>query len=212
MIQKVPCQIERKDYDFYGDTKACYKSFKEVERKYYKYIEVPWTQPVLSSNGTLGGKVCAAYSSRTVYGDRYAYKAFDGNTTTIWTVTTLPVNLIFYSPEPIKVTNIQCRNRADGYNYTITAGKIQASNNNSTWDSLTSWTNSNASQGAVWTIELSKNVNYYNYYNILVSSGTGNEASLAEVSFTATRKSIAEGSPFDYDFYEYATTYRAAIG
>ena len=56
------------------------KAVKEIVRKYYKYEN--WTQPVLSSNGTIGiDDFAVSCSLPALTGDSYPrslYLAFDG--------------------------------------------------------------------------------------------------------------------------------------
>lgn len=64
--------------------------------------ELPdFIQPILTSNGTIGGDSFAV----TGFGssDQSVYKAFDGNYSTYWESTT---NLEFYNPDPIRISEI----------------------------------------------------------------------------------------------------------
>lgn len=89
-----------------------------------------WTQPILKANGTMGGDspACAANS---VEGSYYAWKAFDGSTSTYWgsAEEATPDWLCFYNPKPLVVSSVSFDFHTEAY----ASGEIQGSNDNSTW-------------------------------------------------------------------------------
>lgn len=153
-----------------------------------------WTQPTLTSNGTLGGDSFAVYSSRQYTANYYAYKAFDGNSTTNWLINTAnvptKVDLDFYNPNPINVTNIEITNRS-GYDTYATKADVYGSFDNVNFTLLASVENSTATTAlAKWNIDLSSNNKYYTYYriqfsDIILDSSAANRFGLNEVSITA---------------------------
>ena len=150
-----------------------YSAFVDYLADKYGSTEVAWTQPVLTSNGTLGGDSFAVYASNSYNGTTYPiYKSFDGDSSTIWYDSSVPVDVIFYNPKPLKVTNIQCQNRTDANNYAFTAGTVYGSNDNITYTQIDTFTNSDTTQGSTWDIDLSGNTNAYLYYKISFSSAT----------------------------------------
>lgn len=179
------------------------KAIKQTVRKYYKYIEGSWTRPNLTANGVMGGSSYAASASST-WSSNYAYRAFDGITTAgnCWESSASPSTLTFYSPVPIKATSFTFRNYYANTSSTNTPNTvvISGSNDNSTWTQLKSYTNTNFTANATWTVNITNN-NYYKYYRFSVSAG-GAYMFIVELDITATQRIVQEGSASDYDFYE----------
>lgn len=195
------------DYDFYKDINVC-KLYKEIIRKYYKYVA--WTQPILSANGTMGGNSFAVEASTTESGHP-AYYAFDGSDSTRWgaTSSSVPQWLTFYNPEKLKVTNIAIKNRSDIV-AGITAGIIKGSNDNINWIDIKSFTNSETAKGATWNIDLSNNINSYNYYRIYITSYLATGGSyVCIITAIITGYTITESTSSDYDFYKDVDEYKA---
>lgn len=174
-------------------------------RKYYKYIDTPWTQPVLSANGTVGGNDFACFAS-SIYSTSYpAYEAFDGviSSSSWWCSSGKSgVQYIgFYNPDRIKVTNIrfynQTANSGDGV---IASGTVQASFDNVNYIDLGTFSG-NTFGTVYFDIDLSTNTNYYNYYRIVATGYAGNYATCGELEITATIGTVVEGTEQDYDFY-----------
>ena len=141
-------------------------------------VDVDWTQPVLSSNGTLGGSdfaVDATTVDATYYG---AWRAFDGITSStdyFWRSRSLDLGAThpytIYNPTPLKITNIAYLN----YGQTIVipiSYTVQVSNDNSNWTQIASGTNSVYTAGQTWNISLSGNSNYYKYYKLMLQNGS----------------------------------------
>ena len=95
------------------DGSGIYSAFVEYMADLYdgmQPIEVAWVQPVLTSNGTMGGNSFACTDDKH-YSDRSAYCLFDNNSSTGWntyecaspTVGTVTI----YNPDPLKITSIQ---------------------------------------------------------------------------------------------------------
>ena len=156
-------------------------------------IEVQWIRPNLTANGTLGGDSFAV-GGDTQYSTRYYYCAVDGLNNTFWDSANSTANhyYIFYNPDALKVTSLTIKNDSypDGYSYSSAAGYVQGSNNGSSWTTITSYTNSSTGKGAEWTIDLSSNTTFYNYYRIVSTQNAGGLANwnwaIAELNITAT--------------------------
>lgn len=133
--------------------------------------DVVWNRPNLSSDGTVGGSSFACYAD-SEYSSYYAYKAFDGNITNagswISTNTTYPHYLVFYSPTPIKISNLQIYNRPSG-SYVPKDYTLYGSNTGSSWTFLTSGTNTVSGGGSSWYIYPSSS-SYYKYYKFEATS------------------------------------------
>lgn len=94
-----------------------------------------YIQPLLSSNGMLGGSVnaCSGTSEQTS-----AYYAFDGNTETKWQTGTpsTPQSVVFYDPDGFVPTGAVI-SFVNGEVYA--SGEVFGSNDNSDWVSLTTF-------------------------------------------------------------------------
>lgn len=153
-----------------------------------------FVQPTLSANGTVGGDSFAVQSSGTysASGSNHdTYHAFDNNPNTWWHSTSgMPEWITFYNPVELNVTKLTIQN-PDTNNGQLSAGVVQASNDNSTWTDLKSWTNSVSGGLATWDIDLSSNTNSYKYYRIYITSSAyhhqqGNFAIINQINITAT--------------------------
>ena len=70
---------------------------------------------------------------------------------------------------------------------------------------LKAFTNATTAASGVWTIDLSDNTNYYNYYRFLIISGgysTSTSTSIAEIGLTATQLYPQLSDSSNYDFYK----------
>lgn len=122
-----------------------------------------FTQPTLSSNGTMGGSSFATTADHETNGNNPAWYVFDGNDNTYWRGGNVPGYIDFYNPKAMVVKNIRW-----GYFYSHpTAGNVQGSNDGSTWENIIDWTNGSSSD---FDIDLSSNTTAYKYYRINVSS------------------------------------------
>lgn len=171
-------------------SKSEYNEFVSYIANYYNSspsTPVPFIQPILSANGTLGGDDFAVYANTEFSDGNYPiWKAFNGDTTTGWATNRNPVpsNVIIYNPQALNVTLITITNR--GNNENVTGGAIYASNDNSNWTKLTDFTNSNTYEYGVWAIDLSSNNGFYNYYKIECTSFTSGNAGFNNVAITAS--------------------------
>lgn len=154
-------------------------------------VEVTWSQPKLTANGTIGGKKFAVEADGEYTGNNKAFHAFDNNASTFWRSTPwLPKSITFYNPNPLKVTNLKIYN-ANKYEPYIVDYVVYGSNNNSSWTKLTSGTNTNYTIGSSWNISMSSNKSYYKYYKIKTETcrtSGGQYAIIAECKITATTK------------------------
>ena len=136
------------------------------------YSDVPFTPPILTANGTIGGNAFAVYASSENSPKNYgAWRCFDDASTTYYwqSALTSPVYYTIYNPTPIKISNIHLKNRSSSRRG-WTSGSVQGSNDNSNWTNiLSSWTNSAVTAGAEWDIAANSSVNY-KYNRITFSS------------------------------------------
>lgn len=194
------------------------KAVKEIVRKYYKYES--WTQPVLSSNGTIGvDDFAVSCSLPALTGDPYPrslYLAFDGiignaeNRFQSVSNTTNPQYIIVYSKNSLNIKSITFYQMTQETYYYIKAITIQGSNNGSDWTDLQTWTSN--SYVANFTVDLSSNLEYYNYYRFYITNRAYYDSSNAylmiqEISMTGTQ--AVESTESDYDFYVDKDIYKA---
>lgn len=206
------------DYDFYRDINL-YKTVQRTERKYFKYSTSSWTRPILTDstgNGTVGASSFAVQASSESSSSYEAWRAMNdkyisgnynwlsnGSDTTNW--------YEIYNEIPLNITNFHIYNySATGSSAVPTAGKVQISDDGTTWTDIKSWTNSTTGARSQWDISLSSNTAYSKYYRILFTANyAGNNTlyGLNELQITATQKKVIEGTSSDYAFYVDVETY-----
>ena len=173
--------------DFYN------KCVEEFENEGNTPLGLPWTQPALSANGTMGGNSFAVSSNRTQYSACDVYGAFDGSTVddnklfhTEQGVTTGYIDI--YNPIPLNITNFTIWNQGNA-NRASSAGVIYGSDNGSDWIQITTYTNSVQTASGTWDIDLSSNTKYYKYYRIeSASGGSDSYWTIKEIKITATQQ------------------------
>ena len=182
-----------------------YNFISSTERKYYKYSYAAFAQPVLTSEVPIGGSSFAVIGGG--YNNNYAWKAFDNDQSTVAGMTTNGARnvLTIYNPNPLNITALTMTQSTY-----IRTGTVSASNDNANWTDLTTISTSVSGD---YTIDLSSNTNYYQYYKL-----TMNTASYAlsgqyfwypyEITITATEKTTVESTSSDYDFYIDFTKYK----
>ena len=187
---------ERYGYpDFYNKCLEEYQNSTDVG--------LSWQQPILTSNGIMGGDSFAVEASYE-YTNQPAWKAFDGADDTSYGSNTnnTPFWVTFYEPTSLKVSSLKLLNRTDVATTNANI-EIQACDDNKTWETLTSLTQTIAANGA---IEIPVNsTNYYKYYRINFVSfsmpSTAYNCSLREIVITATTKAIRQ-NPNGHLFYD----------
>lgn len=138
----------------------------------------PWTQPVLTSNGTMGSSDFACNQSSVLNDNHFCWKAFDNEVDknlsednsywhsrgwggwTNW--------ISWYTKNPIKIKTLTIRNRVDDAP-SIKNFSVEYSDDNSTWTSVFSATHS---KGSLSSISYSINADsYHNYWRLYITSG-----------------------------------------
>ena len=164
--------------------------------KYYKKvtIENDFAQPILTSNGTLGGDSFAVYAYDLV--DGAAYRAFDGivQTNQSSCCTTNGKGYIeFYNPTPIKLVSIQTYDYVTNTSYRCEEGIIYGSNDGTNWAVLTTFTQptSTGTGNLLPVINVNSN-DAYKYFKIKNeksgTGGTSGEWVVPEIIITATEQ------------------------
>ena len=153
-----------------------------IGRRMPYYIKfVKFVQPVLTANGTLGGSsfavgVSSTYFSGTVYG----YCATNPSDDSRWqsdNFISMPQWLTLYNPVALKPVAFVFNNdgiTAGEKNYMLGTYQIQASNDNSTWTTLGTFTNTciTGQSAGTWRNEVQTD-NYYKYFRIYVTKTYG---------------------------------------
>lgn len=95
--------------------------------------------------------------------------------------------------------------------YQTQAGTVHASNDNSTWTSLKSWTNNEHTASAWWDIDLSSNTGHYKYYKITVTAKSSYilwiECRITATYLTSVANSITYPQSFTTTNYAYSLAY-----
>ena len=209
----VDFDAEAENAVFYDDIVKSYVAKRKV-RKYYKKQYEDWTQPVLSSNGVIGGNNFAVNASSQLSSAYQAFNAFDNVKTNnargnSWHSTGgFPQWIEFYNPSELLISNITIYNRTADSNGVIAVKNYQIQTlNNGVWTTILSGTNSNNGSQSSWSINLSsldKNVRTNKRWRIYITSSNGESyAVIGEISITAQKATPVEVSATDdYDYYE----------
>ena len=180
------------------------KLIKDKIRKYYKYVTITtsWTQPTLSSNGTLGGDSFAVATSDN---SNTAYYAING-TGSGWINNNVNSYYIFYNPIPLCVTQITFSGLYAYMSIYIKSFDLYGSNDNNSWTLIQSF--SGGTEAAKTYIV--NNSNSYKYYKIMATD-INYYAAIVDLYITADEQitTIEEATSSDYDFYEDVDVYEA---
>ncbi len=130
--------------------------------------EYKWTQPKLTSNGTIGGDAFACWANDSAGN---AYKLLDGNTGTYYETNGISgLQWGFYNPVPIKVSSIVWTPRNSPY-HNLGGGTLRASNDGQNWDILK--TGALQSGNITNLSDNTKFYKYYQFYNFSTNSAYG---------------------------------------
>lgn len=185
--------------DFTDDGQTLYTAlidglpiFTKLTKSLTELEETEWTQPILSSNGTLGGNDYACLASTEQYP---AYYAFNGNSSDYWgpSSTSVPQSVIFYSPSSIKLTSVYFNFKEDAEVYS--AGTIEASNDNSTYTQVGSFSG-NSSVGL--TVYLDTQGKAYKYYKYTFTAHHGSywgKANITQVGTVVSKVPVETTKP-----------------
>lgn len=187
------------------------KSYILKRKPYMKYVYNYWQQPVLTANGTMGGDSFAVNQSSYYTSDRQAWRAFNGvdNDLADWnSAQGVPQWISWYNPVPLSISKITVVNTFDTpYPDTIKDYEVQVSDDNSTWTTIYSGTNTTGA-GETWSIDLSSIENNSKYWRIYITScNNRNYARITELKITAQEVIAVSGTPSDYDFVGDAKSY-----
>lgn len=191
-----------------------------TQRQYWKYTENSWVQPLLYSNGTMGGNNFAVYRYNEAGGYRGgdAWQAFatasgyggywTGNyRDEAWSA----LNLVMYVPLLVKVTgySVYIPTVDSAMNWgSCKATQFYGSNDGSNWVQL--YSTGHIGQDAQLYFYFTNN-NRYKYYRFRYETyGSGHKDYIAICSFRlfATYQAIEPATADNYDFYKDIQTYK----
>lgn len=188
-------------------------AIKQTVRKYYKYVDTPWIQPVATGNydnnplkvfGELGGNNFAVLVDSYWDARVTAYRMFEVSTSWWQTASGTSHFVEFYNPNPLKVSNISITNiSASGYN--STGGTVYGSSDGITWTTIKTFT-SITTVSTTWNIDLSSNTNVYKYYKVDFTSPQ--QMAILNFNVTAIQQTAVEATQDDYDFYKDEEVYK----
>ncbi len=166
-------------------------------RKAYIGIDI-FEQPKLTTNGTLGELNFAVSASNTFSAEYDAFRAFSGNIADAYSSNVNPskqtIYLSFYNPTAIKVSTLKFTNCPASLTSSSPKNfSVQGSNDNNTWTSIGSFTNTNNTSGATWSINLTGG--FYKYHRLAITSAntTENYVNIAEIAIIGVlEKSVAK--------------------
>lgn len=152
---------------------------------------IPFDIPVLSANGTLGGAAFAVYASNENSSPYAAYKSFDGLDSTGYSSginpSTTPISFVIYFPTKVFLESISVKNMGSGFTSSspknVTLG---GSNDGQSWETITTVSNTNNTNGSSWAIQgsLDKAYSYFRLY--ITSCNTTNPyVNMGEITLTA---------------------------
>ena len=176
------------------------KAAKETIRRYYKYQYQDFIQPVLISNGTLGG------DSFAVAGNTDTYEAFNGLTSGDWAAAPANKTVIVYSPNPLCLTNVHL----NAYSYLHCVYGLQEVLCSDTLDGEREvvFSQNIGEHAAERTYSFSNNTRYAKYWFITyASTGSGGYA-IYEYQLTGTEQITVEATKDDYVFYKDIDIYK----
>lgn len=168
--------------------------------------ELAFVQPVLTSNGTMGGTAFAVTANENASG---VYNLF-GSSATGWTnnqapTESAPAEITIYNPNALKLTSIDIQNGTYSDNV-WSKMTLYGSNTNGSWTTISTH-NNNIRTTNTW-VSLGVNPNaYYKYYKISFTSNTANtNISIQKINLTGTYISTHTGGRVTFTGTVIATT------
>lgn len=204
------------NYDRYVDVPNILIPVNGYTRKYYKTINVPaeyaienYPRPVLTQNGTLGGNSFAVYASSQYNTSedyapyvsfknlRGAYSAISEDGVTI--SESNPWEYIMYFPKAICITEINMLNRSS-YPHAPQKGYIEGSNDNISYTTLCSFTNSNNDVSGTWNISIpNSNQGFYTYYKFKFTSAPTTDGIYVALGFPTWKHKVIKSPAYSYE-------------
>lgn len=166
----------------------------------------PWTQPVLSSNGVIGGESFAVSASSELDSGRMAYHAFDGvmtnnNAVGCWhSGQGFPSWLQFYNPLPLKVEKLTITNRTSDGSY-LNNYSLAYSDDGETFTEFASGVSPTQADGTSFTVNV--NAGWHKYWRINCRSASGNNSGYTAIGeVTVQANEVTEGTADDHNYVD----------
>ena len=160
---------------------------------YYKYSYQAWSQPILGSNGTMGGSSFAVASSAGS-----AYSAFDGNGGSYTNYMNVNNWISWYNPDPLKISKVVLT--ASGASYMPRAGRLEYSDDNANWATAVTWSNSSSQNPFTINVDAYHH-KYWRIYVTTKGTNSGN-SDFSNIAITAQKTVVVESTEDDHDFYK----------
>ena len=187
-ITEAEYEANKDNSDYFKVDGVVVKDYLTSQRKYLKKVKVEkdWIQPVLTSNGTLGGNSFAVYCNTTVadYKQNHpAYYAVDGNLNTACVFGVYNYeHIIMYNPVPIKISSVTItKDLAGGAYY-----RFSASNDNINWTILQNEINSDPKETITWSFL--DNKTSYKYFKLEGKNTHGGAIGIYEMKIEGKAK------------------------
>lgn len=183
----------------------------DTTREYYKYQDVDWTQPTLTSNGTMGGSSMAVSIVWNGYNYNYGtpYTIFVPNNGQAgfycdeWK-SSMYVNI--YIPVPLKLTSISFSIVGTGDGADGAAYNVHLWGGNSINNRLEEVRYIGDTWGGTFTSSTS---NYYQYFTLYLENGGWayeDKVTIMNIKLNGSYRTIVAGTPSSYDFYKEIVT------
>lgn len=186
--------------------------------KYYKYTYTPFTQPTLTSNGTIGGSSFAVNAVYAGYNrgasSSQAYEAFRPNTGNIWFYCDewkSSVAIQMYFPQPMNITNFHFKvpwtwgGSGGAENTKLYAGEYQNSRDILVKDI------GFVSEGGTYDSVISNN-HYYQHYTLYVENQgrpDNDQLDISDIYIQGNLRGVTIGTSNNYDYIVIESTFKA---
>lgn len=152
---------------------------------------VAWIQPVLDSNGTMGGDSFACDQSTYYNSNTKAYRCFNGDYTSSgesnrWQINSVNTSneyyIYWYNSNPLKISNITVYNAES--DYVVRDYVLYGSNDSSEWIPIVSGTNTNSSELSPWDV-IVNSTDTYKYWRLGCYPANSASLQICEIQITA---------------------------
>lgn len=215
-ISEAEYEANKADSNYFKVEQSKLKNMLVSKKKYMKLVDNTvisnFTQPILSSAGTLGGSSFAVKCTANIVPGHITNIAacFNGQTDTghisnangIYLPATSEI--IIYNPIPLNIKKFTLSQGAANAKGGLHAGTIFGSDNGINWVEVGTYSGLTANASTITEyINLPNNTGYYKYYKIANTIGGSNGVVVKEITLTATQKTgtvtLNEVTKAEYD-------------
>lgn len=219
-VKRNSVESNYKDYNYY-EISHTYHPYRDNNKlTFYKWSN--WTQPTLTSSGTMGASTLACYAIRSYDLTPLAcYSAFAPNTGYIGCYKSLASSTLyiyFQSKNYLKISNFSFYVPIKNTNNDASGGyakalKLEGFNTKTgSWEQLSYIAGGSSMGNKTHTMNLSSNTKYYSLYRFQGTTGGGghmDEIDISNIKITAQQAVVSNST--DYDFIEVSPNYKACI-